>query len=489
MFKKSISEEFLRSLDKPLISPLLGDKGDQYGAALMYKSLDQMRASPELRSRLASIVEDARKFFPDFQFDKVPFYWLIKNSKAKNSTIIIKDETGKETPIFIIRQIKDESAILGYDYIDLNDGKLVYARSKNAIGHVTDGINRNKTEKLAILTSINTATNLLLREKEDYSRNERMLRYQRGDVSNLVSAIPMLERCVKILDQRIFRLQSIVNYYKNVKEQPTPVVFKSVKEIVQNEIDRSGSSYIKTHTDLINALIMRYIDKLEEFEMKYKSGELKKQIESNKKVEMHQADKVLEIVSKIIKAIKEEKERNKERNKKETQERKEQPKNVPDYPDTQSHPIFSVFPPLSEETFKDKLPGGPAGYMSEETWQSEKDAIIISTEEIKLNFMITIKQAAQKIIEIFKRKRETSSLSVSNFTPEDMKSLKKAFDDCMTMIRSYKQSVLTKEKKINKNMIGSIFEETALDFFTSRYIATIIVYIEMVFAKHNRSST
>jgi hypothetical protein len=74
-----------------------------------------------------------------------------------------------------------------------------------------------------------------------------------------------------------------------------------------------------------------------------------------------------------------------------------------------------------------------------------------------------------------------------------MQALVDGLAGCMTIINNYKQKVLvidekTKEKRFNKSMLGSIFEgDAALDYFTSRYIAIIITYIQMVFAKHSKA--
>jgi hypothetical protein len=59
----------------------------------------------------------------------------------------------------------------------------------------------------------------------------------------------------------------------------------------------------------------------------------------------------------------------------------------------------------------------------------------------------------------------------------------------MTLINSYKQSIITKDNKLNKNIVHSIFGDAAIDFFTARYIAVMIKYIEMVFVKSYKEAT
>ena len=73
MIKKSISEEFLRSQDPKLLSPLMSGDSNSYATVMMYKSLDQMDASAEMKQALSKIVEDAKVKFPDFTFNQVPY--------------------------------------------------------------------------------------------------------------------------------------------------------------------------------------------------------------------------------------------------------------------------------------------------------------------------------------------------------------------------------------------------------------------------------
>jgi hypothetical protein len=122
----------------------------------------------------------------------------------------------------------------------------------------------------------------------------------------------------------------------------------------------------------------------------------------------------------------------------------------------------------------------------------EKFAVVINEEEHKLNSMRKMKDAAQRVLKIFAIKRDTKSLSVINFNSNDMQALVDGLAGCMTLINSYKQNVLvndrkTKERRFNKNMLHSVFGDAALDYFTARYIAVIITYIQMVFAKHSKA--
>jgi hypothetical protein len=495
--KKSISEEFLRSQDPSLLAPLFSGTNAEYAAVLMHKSLEQMDVSPELQRALENAVADARKVFPGFTFDRVPYYWLIKSSKAKNSAVHIQDESGKTKPILIMRQIKSGDTLIGYDYIDLETGKLIYARSQEGVDAVTSGLKRLRTGKLAELESINRNTNLLIESKENYQRNEKLEKYQRGDVSNLLPAESMLKRCEKILEERIKRLESIVAYYKNesdkIKESGSPEIFKTVQNIIDQELSKPGSQFIKNESDAIKALVMRYMGKLSEFEAKSKTNAFDNILPSpDGTKQRHNIKQIVAVAHSILKAIDEEAARKREKRMQYTQERKEKIEAPQEFPDTQSHPMFEVFPALSEESFKEILPGNIKGFRDEVSWMKEKFAVAINEEEHKLNAMRKMKDAAQRVLKIFSLKRETKSLSVINFNNTDMHALTDGLAGCMTLINSYKQNVLvidrkTKERRFNKNMLHSVFGDAALDYFTARYIAVIITYIQMVFAKYSKA--
>lgn len=493
MIKTSISEEFLRHQDKSLLAPLLNGSSSDYAGVLMYKSLDQMNASEDLKNRLAKIVEDAKAFFPGLTFDKVPYYWLIKVSKAKNSVLNLTDSYGNNYPVIIVRHLKEKDRSIGYDYIDLSRGKFFMVRSPKNIELIENALSSAKTNQLSLITSINRNTNLLLRDKESYDRNERLAAFQRGDVSNLIPAISMLERCRQIVSSRISRLESIKSYYENeaakIKEEGSPPIFKNIQSIIDEEISSSNSNFIKTDIDTINALVMRYIGKEEEFKSKVMSGYFNNVL--NKGNQKHNINQILKVALDVIQALKEESDRKKQTRIDYTKERSEQIESEQPYPRAEMHEMFSVFPQLSEESFKNILPENIKGFQGEHKWLSEKFAVAISTEEHKLKAMKSMLAGVDKVLEVLKLKRETKSLSINNFTEADINMLREALASCMSLANSYKQKIIiidkkTKERRFNKNMLGSIFSDTALDFFAARYIAVVISYIEMVFTKHNR---
>ena len=495
--KISISEEFLRSQDQGLLAPLFSGVNAEYAAVLMFKSLDQMRINSTAKDALAKAVADARQYFPGFNFERAPYYWLISKSKAKNSAVQIQDKSNNIKSILIMRQIKSGDTLIGYDYIDLETGKLIYARSPEGVDAVTSGITRLRTGKLAELESINRKTNSLVRDKEKYQRNERLEKYKRGDVSNLIPAVSMLKKCEKILDERIKRLESIIAYYDNEskknKESGPPEVFKTVQNIVDQELSKPGSQFIKNESDIINALIMRYNGRLSEFEAISKTNAFEKMLSPDSgRQPRHNVRQIVTVVHSILKAINEQVAIKKQKEEEYTKKRDKKIKGPQKLPDTQSHLIFEEFPSLREENFKADMPGNIKGFRSEGSWVAEDDVVIRSLQ-VKLGGMQKMKDAAQRVLNILERKRETEGLSVMNFSRNDMQALVDGLAGCMTLINTYKQKVLvidkiTKERRFNKNMLGSIFDgETALDYFTARYIAVIITYIQMVFAKYSKA--
>lgn len=494
MIKKSISEEFLRSQDPKLLSPLMSGDSNSYATVMMYKSLDQMDASAEMKQALSKIVEDAKVKFPDFTFNQVPYYWLIKASKAKSAAINVASPDGQNTPILLVRQHKDGGTVIGYDYVNLNTGQLVYARSSELIKPVTDALYGIKSKNLQTLIKLNRETQFLIRDKEAWARNERLASYERGDVSNLIPAISMLQKCEEILKSRIERLQSIVRYYQNqsnsISTDGAPPVFQNIANIIDEEIQNKGSKFIKTEQDAIHALVMRYLGKSGEFEQKIKSGLFSNILPDPSGKQRHNIKDILEVALKIIKEIDAEAARKRESRKTYTKERSELISKPQELPDTDSHPIFKqITAPITEESFKDVLPGNIKGFQHAGMWIGEKYAIEINETNLKLNAMQKMLQATQSILKVLQLRKETKRLSVSNFTKKDIDDLRDALASSMTLINSYKQNVVTKDNKLNKNIVHSIFGDAAIDFFTARYIAVIIKYIEMVFVKSYKETT
>ena len=491
--KISISEEFLRSQDQGLLAPLFSGVNAEYAAVLMFKTLEQMRINSTAKEALAKAVADARQYFPGFKFERIPYFWLISKSKAKNSAVQIQDKSGKIKSILIMRQVTSGDTLIGYDYIDLETGKLVYARSPEGVDAVTSGIKTLRESKLSELQSINRKTNLLIEEKEGYQRNTLLEKHKRGDVSNLIPAVSMLKKCEKILDERIKRLESAIAYYNNESRKIPPEAFKTVQNIVDQELSKPGSQFIRNESDVINALLMSYNGRLSEFEAMSKTNAFEKMLSPDGgRQPRHNVRQIVAVVHSILKAINEQVVIEKEKDEAYTKGREKKIKAPQKLPDTQSHLMFEEFPSLSEESFKEDMPGNLKGFRSEGSHKASIEAVDKNVK-VKLNGMRKMKDATQRVLKILELKRETEGLSVMNFSRNDMQALVDGLAGCMTLINTYTQKVLvidekTKQRRFNKSMLGSIFEgDAALDYFTARYIAIIITYIQMVFAKYSKA--
>ena len=491
--KISISEEFLRSQDQGLLAPLFSGVNAEYAAVLMFKTLEQMRINSTAKEALAKAVADARQYFPGFKFERIPYFWLISKSKAKNSAVQIQDKSGKIKSILIMRQVTSGDTLIGYDYIDLETGKLIYARSPEGVDAVTSGIKTLRESKLSELQSINRKTNLLIEEKEGYQRNTLLEKHKRGDVSNLIPAVSMLKKCEKILDERIKRIESAIAYYNNESRKIPPEAFKTVQDIVDQELSKPGSQFIRNESDVINALLMSYNGRLSEFEAMSKTNAFEKMLSPDGgRQPRHNVRQIVAVVHSILKAINEQVVIEKEKDEAYTKGREKKIKAPQKLPDTQSHLMFEEFPSLSEESFKEDMPGNLKGFRSEGSHKASIEAVDKNLQ-VKLDGMRKMKDATQRVLKILELKRETEGLSVMNFSRNDMQALVDGLAGCMTLINTYTQKVLvidekTKQRRFNKSMLGSIFEgDAALDYFTARYIAIIITYIQMVFAKYSKA--
>jgi hypothetical protein len=235
---------------------------------------------------------------------------------------------------------------------------------------------------------------------------------------------------------------------------------------------------------------MRYIGKPEEFKTNINSGALNDILPDPSGKIRHNVKDILSVALQIVQVIEAEAQRKRMVRTDYTKDRSESVNERQTLPDTERHPIFKpITAPITEESFKDLLPGDPKGFQHEGMWISEKYAIEINVNSIKLNAMEKMLEAVKNILGVLQLRRETKRLSVTNFTKNDISELKDALSSCMTLINSYKQSIITKDNKLNKNIVHSIFGDAAIDFFTARYIAVMIKYIEMVFVKSYKEAT
>lgn len=89
----------------------------------------------------------------------------------------------------------------------------------------------------------------------------------------------------------------------------------------------------------------------------------------------------------------------------------------------------------------------------------------------------------EKILSEFDKQKSTGKLSVYSFSNKDIDYLKTAYSESLALMSSYKSNIITKEGKMDKRIIGSVFQDAAIDMFLSRYIAIVLQYIIMVFNK------
>jgi hypothetical protein len=94
-----------------------------------------------------------------------------------------------------------------------------------------------------------------------------------------------------------------------------------------------------------------------------------------------------------------------------------------------------------------------------------------------------MKIGVEKIISEFEAQKSTGKLSVYNFSNNDIEYLKTAYSESLALMSSYKSNIITREGKLDKRIIGSVFQDAAIDLFLSRYIAIVLQYIIMVFNK------
>jgi len=304
----------------------------------------------------------------------------------------------------------------------------------------------------------------------------------------------MLQKCEELLVARIKRAKNIIDYYKNqlnaLREKGPPSVFKDIANLIDEEISKKGSKFIKTEQDAIHALVMRYVGNSAEFEQKIKSGSFSNILPDPSGKQRHNVKDILEVALKIVKEIDAESQRKKEKRIIRTQEDEERGSGAQELPDTESHPIFKqISAPITEESFKDYLPGGMFGVQHSANWNARMEAIIKNEKVTNVDPLEKMLEGIRSILKVLQLRKETKRLSVSNFSKKDIDSLKDALAGSMTMINMYKQNIVTRDNKLNKNIMNSIFGDAAIDFFTARYIAVMIKYIEMVFVKSYKETT
>ena len=492
MYKKAISEEFAIEQNQSLLKPLLDAGAKTPGGAILFKSIEDLEDGGRLKTEIEKVLADVKPKFP-FNFDKIPLIYLISQSKAKKHVFYIRElnkktKTKKDIPIYLLRKIeakKGDKTEYYYDYINLETGQIVYARSPESAQYIEEALDKLKKIKAAELHDFRVKGNQLIRDKEDRMGNIRMSRISEGDVSNLIPSINMLKKCLLMLDDRIQKFESMVNYFSSTaeaeKEKEHPV-FSPIDARLREEILSINKKFIKSESDAIKALLMRYRGKSpESLDADFKSGELKNLLSFNKSLDETKILEIVTIAKRLLETFSEWDKRNREKRLSYQADREESSK-APE-PLSSEHPIFGTLPYISYMDFTDRVPGGDAGYHSFTGYISGLQAKAAAIQRTKLEALKTMKTGLDKLMSEFERQKNTGKLSVYSFSKKDMELLQDAYGKSLALMSSYKSNIITKEGKVDRRIIGSVFQDAAIDFFLSRYIAIVLQYIIMVFNK------
>jgi len=494
MKKHSISEAFAREHEKDqskiLLTPASGESLASEASFILHKNLKDLQSSRVLLDKLTPIIEDAKSKFP-FDFESIPLIYLLTHSKAKRYAFYISEispsgKSKRDIPILLLKRF-EEGGEIAYNYIDLNSGQVVFARGDLA-RKVKEGLNILKRKKAADLFEIADKGNKLARAS-DAMRNKQLIGIERGDVTNLVSTLPMLEKSIKLIDERINKFEGMVNFFEAQAKQrinedgtmrPNQAFYK-IYEKLDKEIQSVSKKFIKSESDAVKALVARYRGSPDQLDVDFKAGKLKNILSFSKLTDDKKITDVINVTKNILNAFKEwDIERRKA-----TLEKKEQRKSKSTEPLTieDSDPIFQAITPLTMEDFTEEVPGNIAGHQSQESYHASFVAKSLTIYHTKLQALKTMKNGLVMIYNEFMNQKKYGKLSVKNFNKTDIDNLAKAKDASLALISSYETSITKKDGTIDKRKIGSVFEDAVFDLFLSRYIAIVIKYIIMVFNK------
>lgn len=488
--KKAISESFARETDKDLLIPgvLSSDKGSLGGTILM-QPLERLNPSSELKKNLELALSDLKKELGSF-FEKIPLIYLIPKSKAvQNSFWLAEEDIGGTNikPILLISK-EDMRDFKSYTYIDLSTGKVIHANTKDAAEKVEKSISRIKSIAAKNINEIIQASEFINDMTKNIAYNDKLESIVQGNVTNLIPSMPMLKKCLKTLDDRIGSLKSRANYqlskYKQLsdpqRESKEKQIYENVKNKIINQLE--NPSRINSLEDFMYALFLLYRESHERSKIdsdlnSNKFDAIKKKLSiDDKKIK-----KIIDTVKKILHALDQEQIDKQEKRKIYNRERVDSSKDPASI--SGEHPIFQRLPSLGISDFADILPGKFTGHQSYENYAKSYYASS-QTEENKIAALENMKKGVLKILEKFEYQlKSKKSLSVCAFSRSDIKELADARNSSQSLVQSYKSGILNKEGKFDKRKIGSVFENTVEDMMTSRYIAIVIRYIEMVFAK------
>lgn len=272
VIKKAVTQDFLKDLNQKTLEPFLTPPFGTAGT-LLEKPIENF--PPALKESLKKILKDARLELGDF-VEKIPFFFVIPHSREMKHMFFIDGLGPNPVPILIIKKTKNPTT---FHYINFADGTLVYANTPEMANIIEAGYEEQKSkaaERKKI--AIDFIDNIRYHHQKiiDLFHNEKMNSFMKGNVTNLIPAIPMLKKCLKIIEERIQRQENISKtskmYYDKLKRKKNTTSQGSAGEyaeqaniehlfdIYEEELKKelSSGNYSKDENDLFRFMFLRY---------------------------------------------------------------------------------------------------------------------------------------------------------------------------------------------------------------------------------------
>ena len=458
-----------------------------FATATLFKSLGELRLPKQAEDAIKEILEDegVQAMFPGLNLDEIPFVYLISKSKIEKSIVNLVSQDGGKKQVLVLKQTfsDNKEEIIGYDYLDIDNRKIVYARSPEAIEEVRNSLKTMASKTLGDIQEISMRSNLLSRKSINL-QNAQVSRIEDGDVTNLTSSIPMLLKCRTIILNAITELERIEANASIKQKQENPLIFEETRKKIDAEITSDKSVFIKNDVDAVKALIHRYFGKPEDLKSDYESGSLSKILPGSEGNQRHNRDAIILIAIRLLEAM-EKSTPVKKLTKEQEQLNKINKINKEDRisADIERQMLSPIQRPEPVH-FQAKLPGNPVGYKNEHTYRASF-SITEKDTDIKLDAFIKIKDGIDSILTIFNTPKN-KTLSIRDFDENKISELGDVFKQCLVWLNTYKQNIVLEDGLINKNILGSLYcSNTAMRFYAIRYVAITIKYIETIFTKNN----
>ena len=483
MKKISFNKEFLDFLNS-----CKETKNCPFDTATLFKSLSELRLPKQAEDAIKEILEDegVQKMFPGLNLEEIPFVYLISKSKIEKSIVNLVSQDGGKKQVLVLKQTFNKKEIIGYDYLDIDNRKIVYARSPEAIEEVRNSLKTMASKTLGDIQEISMRSNLLSRDSINL-QNAQVSRIEDGDVTNLTSSIPMLLKCRTIILNAITELEGIEANASIKQEQENPLIFEETRKKIDAEITSDKPVFIKNDVDAVKALIHRYFGKPEDLKGDYESGSLSKILPGSEGNQRHNRDAIILIAIRLLEAM--EKSTSVKKTEKE-EERQGKKDTINDEnrisPDIERQ-ILSIIQRPEPVHFEAKLPGNPVGYKNEHTYRASFSNTKKDTK-IKLYAFRKIKDGIDYILIIFNthKNNNNKTLSIRDFDENKISELGEVFKQCLVWLNTYKEDIVLSDGRINKKILGSLYgSNTAMRFYAIRYVAITIKYIETIFTKNN----